>query len=247
METILLEEMTWTMVQDAMNDGYKTVIMAVGSIEQHGPHLPVSTDVHFGDCLAKHVAEKLGNTLVAPTIKPGCSSHHMHFPGTISLEPETLIAVLKDSCRSLDKHGFKNIILLPSHGGNFAPVATAVQSIAMQLNANLINAHKAGVITTSFKKAVAETGADESSVGGHAGAGETSFILAYKPGLVRREDMKKGYVGPSTQKYVRTGIKSVTPSGIFGDPTVASREAGEKLIEYIVDALVKLIKRELES
>jgi creatinine amidohydrolase len=168
MKTILLEEMTWSMVQDAMRGGYKSVIMAVGSIEQHGPHLPVSTDVHFGDCLAKLVAEKLGNTLVAPTIKPGCSSHHMHFPGTISLEPETLIAVLKDSCRSLDKHGFENIILLPSHGGNFAPVTTAVQSIAMQLNANLIDAAKTSGITTGFKRAVAETGADESSVGARA-------------------------------------------------------------------------------
>jgi creatinine amidohydrolase len=247
MKTILLEEMTWSMVQDAMRGGYKSVIMAVGSIEQHGPHLPVSTDVHFGDCLAKLVAEKLGNTLVAPTIKPGCSSHHMHFPGTISLEPETLIAVLKDSCRSLDKHGFENIILLPSHGGNFAPVTTAVQSIAMQLNANLIDAAKTSGITTGFKRAVAETGADESSVGGHAGAGETSFMLAYKPGLVRKENMKKGYVGPSTKKYVRAGINSVSPSGVFGDPTVASREAGEKLIEYIVDMLVELIKGELES
>ncbi|MCW4013105.1 MAG: creatininase family protein, partial [Candidatus Bathyarchaeota archaeon] len=87
MDTIHLEEMTWTMVEEAIAEGYKTVVMAVGSIEQHGHHLPLATDTYLGDVLATRTAEKLGKTLVAPTIRPGCSEHHLTFPGTISISP----------------------------------------------------------------------------------------------------------------------------------------------------------------
>lgn len=127
METIRIEEMTWPMVKRALEEGYKTVIVPVGSIEQHGPHLPIGTDAYFGDCLGLRVAEKLGKTLVAPTLRPGCSEYHMDFPGTITLSTETLMHVLRDVCVSLDRHGFENILLLPTHGGNFAPVLTATQ------------------------------------------------------------------------------------------------------------------------
>jgi creatinine amidohydrolase len=118
MRTKKLSEMTWRMVEEAIDQGYRTVIMAVGSIEQHGHHLPLSTDEHLGDCLSEKLAEKLGDALIAPTIRPGCSSHHLPFSGTMSVRHETLIEYLKDICRSLDHHGFDNIVIIPSHGGN---------------------------------------------------------------------------------------------------------------------------------
>lgn len=245
--TIKLTEMTWKMVAEALANGFNTVIVSVGSIEQHGYHLPLSTDEHLGDCLALILAEKLGNALVAPTIRPGCSSHHLPFPGTISVRPETLIEYLKDVCTSLDHHGFDNIVLIPSHGGNFAPVQTAVQSIAGELGANLIALADLNALITSLKEAIKETGQPESSAGGHAGSGETSFMLYYKPELVYQEYMKPGYIGPLTGKYVREGFDSVTPTGVLGDPTKASSEAGEIAIEKITDYMVEMIKRELAN
>jgi creatinine amidohydrolase len=235
------------MVEEAIDLGYRTVIMAVGSIEQHGHHLPLSTDEHLGDCLAQKLAEKLGDALIAPTIRPGCSSHHLPFAGTISVRPETLIEYLKDICRSLDHHGFDNIVIIPSHGGNFAPVQTAVQSIAGELSSNLIALADLTAIIGEFKKAIEKTGQPESSAGGHAGAGETSFMLYYKPELVYTGQMIQGYIGPFTRKYVREGFDAVTKTGVLGDPTKASKEAGELALEAITDHMVDVIRKELED
>jgi creatinine amidohydrolase len=246
MDTIHLEEMTWTMVEEAIEQGYKTVVMAVGSIEQHGHHLPLATDTYLGDVLATRTAEKLGKTLVAPTIRPGCSEHHLTFPGTISISPELLIELLKEVCLSLDQHEFENIILIPSHGGNFGPVGVAVQSIASQLNANLMAVTDLMALIKVMKEGIVAVGGDPDAAGGHAGAGETSIILSYKPELVRKDRWRRGYIGPFTSKYVREGFKAVTPTGVLGDPTVASAEAGEIMIKKASDMMVEAIKRELE-
>ena len=81
-DSVLLAEMTWPEVQEALDSGVTTAIVAVGSIEQHGPHLPLRMDTMAGDELSKRIAERLGDAVAAPTIRPGCSGHHMDFPGT---------------------------------------------------------------------------------------------------------------------------------------------------------------------
>ncbi len=82
---LLLEEMTWPEVEEAIASGYTSVVVAAGAVEQHGPHLPLLVDAARGDRLAIEVAERLGSALVAPTIRVGCSEHHMGFPGTLKL------------------------------------------------------------------------------------------------------------------------------------------------------------------
>ncbi len=246
MDTIHLEKMTWQMVETAIKSGYKTVFMAVGSIEQHGPHLPLGTDTYLGDALVTKAAEKLGNTLVAPTVRPGCSEHHLDFAGSLSISPELMIELLKEICISLDRHGFENIVLVPSHGGNFGPVGVAVQSIAPVLNANLMAVSNLMGLIGILKESVAATGVSPDAAGGHAGAGETSFMLAYKPELVRKDAWKPGYIGPFTSKYVREGFKAVTPTGVLGDPTVSTPEAGKMIIEKVSDMIVEAVKYELE-
>lgn len=247
LDTIRIEEMTWPMVKKALGEGYRTVIVPVGSIEQHGPHLPTGTDAFAGDAFGLRVAEKLGKALVAPTIRPGCSEHHMDFPGTITISPETLIRVLIDVCDSLDRHGFENIILIPTHGGNFAPVATATQIIAPKLKANLIALTDLGGLISKMNEAMAEFGVSAEASGAHSGAAETSLMMAYKPELVREGEETVGYMGPLTSKYVRAGFKAVTPTGVFGDATKASRQAGDRIIELVTEMYVENIKRELES
>ena len=97
MQTLRIVEMTWKQIKEAMEQGYRRVIFALGSIEQHGPHLPLVTDTLLGDVLAVRVAEKLGNTLVAPTIRPGCSEHHLSFPGSLSISSDLLAALARAS------------------------------------------------------------------------------------------------------------------------------------------------------
>jgi creatinine amidohydrolase len=95
-------------------------------------------DSLFGDELAERIARELGDALAAPMIRPGCSGHHMDFPGTITIPPETLMDLLRSYCRSFDEHSFEHIVLVATHGGNFAPVSTVAPEIAREIDANVI-------------------------------------------------------------------------------------------------------------
>ena len=148
MKTIRLEEMNWPDIKTAIAGGMKTVLVAVGSTEQHGPHLPTMTDALIGDVVAERVAAKLGNALVGRTISVGCSEHHLAFPGTISLKSATLKMVINDYIDSLLRSGFKKIVFVPSHGGNFAPVRDAIDEARRLLSAHGLDCAKAGVAAT---------------------------------------------------------------------------------------------------
>ena len=108
-KSVRLEELTWPDVESALQNGTRTAIVAVGSIEQHGPHLPLGMDTFDADELACRIARDLGDALAAPAIRPGCSGHHMEFPGTITVPPETLMDIIRTYCRSLDEHGFEYV------------------------------------------------------------------------------------------------------------------------------------------
>jgi creatinine amidohydrolase len=84
---VRLAEITWPEVETALDEGRRTAVVTVGSIEQHGPHLPLSTDTLYGDELAARIATRLGDALAAPAIRPGCSGHHMAFPGRSRCRP----------------------------------------------------------------------------------------------------------------------------------------------------------------
>lgn len=123
MSNLLMDGMTSPDVRAAIDAGSTTVVVACGAVEQHGPHLPLLMDAGHGAELAVQVARRLGNALVAPTIRVGCSDHHMAFAGTISLRRRTFQALCMDYATSLARHGFTEICFVPTHGGNFAPLA----------------------------------------------------------------------------------------------------------------------------
>src|ERR1041385_9237549 len=104
---IALEHMTSPEVRAALDAGYTTAIFAAGAVEQHGPHLPLFMDAEHGSKLAEEVARSLGNALVAPTIRVGCSEHHMRFAGSLTLRIKTFEAICLDYCTSLARHGFR--------------------------------------------------------------------------------------------------------------------------------------------
>src|SRR5947209_13320227 len=114
-----LEHLTTAQLNELVARGVNTVVLPIGSIAQHGRHLPLGTDAMLGDELGRRVAQRLGAVL-APTVRVGCAAHHMAFAGTLTLAPDTLRAVAVDMGHSLARHGFRLIVLLPTHGGHIA-------------------------------------------------------------------------------------------------------------------------------
>jgi creatinine amidohydrolase len=250
MKTIRLEDMNWPDIQVAIEKGFTTVVIGVGSTEQHGPHLPLKTDALIGDALAYGVAQQLGNALHAPTIRVGCSEHHLAFPGTISLHASTLKAIIIDYVESLAKHGFKNIILIPSHGGNFQTVKDAI----CELNETFKDLRIIGYTDLkSFMdfliKSSKAFSVTEEEAGAHAGETETSFLLALEKELVHKDRFTAGYLGPLGDREIKTifekGMPSLTENGTLGDPSKATQEKGKIYLEKTVCFLVKEIKKQL--
>jgi creatinine amidohydrolase len=224
------------------------VVFACGATEQHGPHLPLLVDAEIGSRVALETARRLGRALVAPTVRVGCSDHHMAFPGTLSLRRETFQAVVRDTCVSLARHGFRRICILPSHGGNVAPLAEAWPSFREAVTEAVGEGVDVDIDTDLFglvqlwKKVAAAWGAPAERVGGHADLAESSILLNILPELVRKDRAEAGHVAELSMeeldRVIREGLHTVTPSGILGDPRGMDRELGRRLVEAMAERLV---------
>lgn len=246
--SVILEEMAWPEVESALEAGTRTAIVAVGSIEQHGPHLPLNMDTLDGDELSRRIAAELGDALAAPTIRPGCSGHHMEFPGTITVPPETLMNVIRAYCRSLNEHGFEYIVLIPTHGGNFGPVTTVAPDIAREIDAAIITLADLDEHMQLLNEGLSEAGIEYNQDVIHAGAAETAMVLAIDENLVRTDQLERGLEGDiSPTRLLSEGFKSITENGVLGDPSEATSEAGETIIQNVVDTYVKHIRTERSS
>ncbi|WP_276279791.1 creatininase family protein [Halorussus caseinilyticus] len=246
--SVELAERTWPEVEAALEGGTRTAVVAVGSVEQHGPHLPLVMDTLAGDELAGRIAEKLGDALAAPTIRPGCSGHHMEFPGTVTVPPETLMDLIRSYCRSLAGHGFEHLVLVPTHGGNFAPVNTVAPEIARELDANVIALADLDELMALQNEGLRDAGVEYEQSVVHAGAVETAIVLAVAEGLVRTDELEAGHEGEiSTSRLLGEGFEAITENGVLGDPREATAEAGEAILERIADAYVERIETEREA
>lgn len=247
--TLLLEEMTWLDVRNALDADVDTVLVLVGSMEQHGKHLPFATDSLLSQELGLRIAKHLGRTLVAPVIRVGRSEHHMDFPGTITHRSEILIEVIKDYATSLARHGFKNIVLVPIHGGNFAAAREAYEQLKQEVEGVnwVVYDDLPGFVNTMFRSA-AKFGVSQEAAGGHAGEWETSVAMAMRPDLVHEERIETGWLGDvlaiSPLLATRT-TKSFTSNGIFGDPHGATAEKGEAYLTDLAEAVASSIRGKL--
>ena len=250
MELIEIEDLSWADVKKAIDAGYDTAVFAVGAMEQHGPHLPIKTDAAIGEALALEVAKRLGNALKGPTIRLGCSRHHLSFAGTVSVQPETLLAVLSDYVSSLCHHGFKKIVILASHGGNFAPINQALEELRESHPGHKIIfcGNISAMMDVMFSEA-ARHNVTKEQAGVHAGDLETSIMLALEPDWVRSERYAAGFIdefGSEAQKVIgEEGIIGLHESGVLGDPTRADDEKGRRYLSAVVDHFVKVIRKDL--
>ena len=199
-----------------------TVLVPVGSTEQHGPHLPLSTDSVIAAAAAERTATRLsGPVLVAPVVAFGNSGEHAGFPGTVSIGHEVLRMVLIELVRSLGLWA-ERTVLVNGHGGN---VRTLNEAVA-QLRAE--------------RHDVAWTGCDLPGGDAHAGRSETSVMLHLVPESVDISAAAAGNTDPLAvlMPLLRiSGVRSVAPNGVLGDPRGASAQEGRRLMDSLVDAM----------
>ena len=247
-DSVLLDDQTWPEIEAALADGVRTAIVAVGSIEQHGPHLPLRMDTLAGDEVSRRIADRLGDAFAAPTIRPGCSGHHMDFPGTITIPAETLMNTIRGYCQSLDSHGFEHIVLVPTHGGNFAPTNTVAPEVAREVDANVIALADLDEYMGLLNEGLQAADIDYDEPVSHAGATETSVVLAAEEDLVRTDEYEPGHEGPvSTARLLSDGFAAVTDNGVLGNPTHATAEAGEKMLELVAEEYADQIRAERDA
>jgi len=247
-----MAEMTWEEVAEFLKE-HDVVVVPVGSCEQHGPHLPLDTDTYDALWISLRAAERAGCALVAPPITYGVSYHHMAFPGTISISPETLMRLAVEVAESLVKHGFKKIVFENGHGGNAPALNAAAQMIRARHPDVLVVVDNVSLIPDLIEELV------ETPYDAHSGEFETSTSLANRPELVRRERIRRPEFRGPPVRYMRVGLKARGPrvfwpirtdelsdTGAIGDPTRASEEKGRAFLEAMVERLAELL-RELDS
>ncbi len=237
-----LTKMTWKEVKKSL-ETVEFAIIPVGAHEQHGPHMAESCDA----VLAEKMAIKLGErmfpyTIVTPVVNMGVSEHHMHFPGTISLQPATLIAVLTDMVSSLKQHGIEKFLFLNSHGGNQSTLNLAAMTITKELEVEVYYAKTTASAKESIGRFV------KSPLFGHSCEREVSEALYLAPDLVRTELLQKGDIQEDGRwERLRPGkavqgfyfYEEMTRNGCIGDGRHGSREIGEQIVEEALRNLVE--------
>jgi creatinine amidohydrolase len=238
-----LDRMTWPEVKAEQQAGRDLLVIAFGATEQHGPHMPLATDALIGDHLAALVADRL-DAFVGPTVRVGCSEHHLEFAGTLSISEETFSGIVADLIESAARSGFRRLVLLPTHGGNFGPLSRALERLGP------VDGIEVRALTDIRSLlALAQLGVDEYGVplgdgGLHAGEWETSMLEAIHPDLVHPERAQVGYNGDPQAAIAAIfdqGVHTISSNGVIGDPTEASAEHGavywDKALSIALDAI----------
>ena len=235
---MLLEELTTLELKEKINDR-SVAILPIGAIEEHGPHLPLSTDCVQPEHVAVEVADRLG-AFVLPILKYGQCSSTRNFTGTISLRFETLEMMVEDILCELVRMGFRNIVVLSGHAGKIHMAALRVAG------ARALEKHDFKLMVLSDYDIAYRLDDLEIPVNdGHAGMIETSRVMAIRPDLVKgtAEACHPNFPEFRVLKHPEKHF----PSGVMGDPTLATKEKGEEFNRAIVDRLCELVEGMVEA
>ena len=207
------------------------LIMAVGSCEQHGPHLPLGTDTLIAESLCERACDLRNDLVMGPTISLGSSGEHQDFPGTLSIGTEVLAALLTEVVRSA-RRSFQGVVFVSGHGGNASALATTEKL-----------ARHEGDALCCFSPTI--EGGDA-----HAGRSETSLLLWLWPEGVGEFEGITGQVAPLSEimeSLREHGVKSVSDNGVLGDPRGASRKEGEALFATLTSQLLITIEKRFDQ
>lgn len=233
--SVYLEDLSSTDVRDALRDGRRTAIIPVGGVEQSGPHMALGKHDFRAHALAGRIAAELGNALVAPVVAyvPEGRIHppteHMRYAGTISIPEAAFKGLLDGAARSLAQHGFTEIVILGDHGGYQGALKAVADALNRDWKGGPARAHHLAVYYDAaqapYQKLLREQGLSDAQIGTHAGAADTSLMLAVDPSRVWPDKM------------------SAQAAGVSGDPRRASAELGRLGTDLVVQRSVAAIRK----
>lgn len=219
-------------------------VLPVGSLEQHGPHLPVWTDSFAAHALAVRAAEQAADVpaVVLPPMWMGLSEHHFPFGGTVSLDYATFHAVLRCVVRSLRADGFGRLLVVNGHGGNIEPLAVSARELAHEFGVPVV----ATTWPDAAPQEIASTLTAQPGIQ-HACEGETSLWLALDPGQVRQDRIADALSNaaprtPAGASRFWSFEERAPRTGVRGDPRAATAEKGERMIAAVTAGLAKMMR-----
>ena len=247
-----LAQTTWQDVGALCGDRI-VAILPTGACEQHGPHLPMETDTYLVNAVCSKAANRAAESdpglevLLLPTIPIGRSSHHLDFPGSLSVSAATYIKLIEEICESIYPHGFRRILIINGHGGNADCLRIAARNIRDRMEC---------LVGVASYWQVAGESIDHlrrSPAGGicHAGEMETACMLYLNEGAVRNELIRAEIpkcVSPrlvldlvSSGSCINHNVRDFSKDGVLGDPAVADAAHGKALLDVIVSDVADLI------
>jgi creatinine amidohydrolase len=241
---------TWPEMREVIKR-QPVVVLPVGSVEDHGPHLPLDVDNFLIGSICEEAAKRLdGEMLLLPPVSYGFEEHHMEFPGTIDIGMEHLLHFVLDVTRSVAHHGFTRILLADGHGSNMPILDLVARRTVLETEALC-----GTFIWPSLAREAINKIRESEKPGGmaHACELETSLYLYLDSSRVQMDKARKEIGFPSS-RFVWMDLMSGSPvlqmdmwsrfskSGVVGDPTLATKEKGEMVFKAVVDAFVELVQ-----
>ncbi|WP_419906234.1 creatininase family protein [Hoeflea sp.] len=244
-------QLTWTEIRDAgVEEG--VLVVPVGSVEQHGPHLAVDCDLVFADRFLD-----MALAMVAPEVKVwrlpilpfSKSNEHLDFPGTIWLSAQTLTAVISDICRSAKNTGFRKLVFWNCHGGNRALLEVLSRDMRIEYDLKIFQ-----VFASSMKDPLSPLDPREPEYGIHAGEWETSVMMAIAPDRVREDKLVCEFPDFKSDTFALENAgatmawktSDLQKTGTFGDATGATAERGQARMDILIPKLAAILT-EIES
>lgn len=248
MNCMKLIEMTQPEVERQLSDN-GLIVIPTGSVEQHGPHLPMGTDHYAIEAIAERVAAKLGALLV-PFPAVGVTPFHMSFAGTISLKNDTFMNLFKDICRSLFGHGARKVVVVNWHEGNTPALNTACMDLQIEYPEILFVISQACYVGQQLYLDISDLT--------HAGLLEVLPVLGYRPDLVHLERATNPSPAAQAQKMdtlrrrreahpIIPDIRMMYETGWYGDLSKASESLAEQFLERVSEAVVDGVRDSIEK
>lgn len=232
-------ERTWTEFAKDLDVSKQTALLPVGATEQHGPHLATGMDTVIADHLCRAVAEATGVSML-PTIPYGCSlGHSRRWPGTIALQPITLITMVKEIGDWAYYSGVRRLFIVNGHVTNAAPLRCALEMLRAEHDDLLVALVNTAQISDRVRMAHSSDGADW-----HANRAETALMMSIAPEIVRENAIKDADDPDRTTDLVFSHpVNRTSTNGVTGKPSLATRDDGTELFAWMVEDLASLVEK----